>query len=63
MQKVLEKSGIRGVIINNQFYTFQKENSPSPRDPKRHLRTRAAEGEICAKAINSLETWTKVQAF
>ena len=44
MQKVLEKSGIRGVIINNQIYTFQKENSPSPRDPKRHLRTRAAGG-------------------
>ena len=50
MQKVLEKSGIRGVIINNQFYTFQKENSPSPRDPKRHLRTRAAEGGNLCKS-------------
>ena len=50
MQKVLEKSGIRGVIINNQFYTFQKENSPYPRDPKRYLRTRAAEGGNLCKS-------------
>ena len=42
------------------FTRFQKENFNIS---KRHLRTLAIKGEMCAKATNSLGTRTKVQAF
>ena len=58
MQKLLEHSSVGGVISNNQILdAFRKKKTPTS---KRHLRTLAAKGEMCAKTINLLGTRNKV---
>ena len=57
MQKLLEHSSVGGVISNNQILDAFRKKKPTS---KRHLRTLAAKGEMCAKTINLLGTRNKV---